>query len=171
MTTDDSVKLRRLYELYEQPMYRIAFAVLKNPSYAEDAVSDAFERIVRKIGRIGNPESSETRSYIVKIIKNTAIDQYRRNTVFYRRNQPIDEETERIPDSSVNVENMIIQDGVESLTENLSSSDRKIIELRFDEQMQWREVAEHLSLTEATVRKRFERAKKKLKGELSNEKK
>ncbi|MDE6774863.1 MAG: sigma-70 family RNA polymerase sigma factor [Ruminococcus sp.] len=171
MTIDDSVKLQRLYELYEQPMYRIAFAVLKNSAYAEDAVSDAFERIVRKISRIGSPESSETRSYIIKVIKNTAIDQYRRNTVFYRRNRPIDEETERIPDSSVNVENVIIQDSMASLTEKLSDSDRKIIELRFNEQMPWREVAEHLSLTETTVRKRFERARKKLKGELSNERK
>lgn len=171
MTIDDSVKLKKLYELYEQSMYRIAFAVLKNEAYAEDAVADAFERIIRKISRIGNPESPKTKSYIVKVIKNTAIDQYRRNTVFYRKNQPIDEETEQIPDSLVNIENAVMQDNTAALTEKLSDSDRKIIELRFNEELSWREVAEHLSLTETAVRKRFERARKKLKGELSSEKK
>lgn len=48
MTNEESDKLKRLYEFYEQPMYRIAFSVLHNSELAEDAVSDAFERIIKK---------------------------------------------------------------------------------------------------------------------------
>ena len=47
MTYEDSQKLHSLYELYEQPMYRIAFAVLHSSSLAEDAVSDAFVTVIR----------------------------------------------------------------------------------------------------------------------------
>ena len=36
--------LRQLYEQYEQPMYRIAYAILHHTEQAEDAVSDAFLR-------------------------------------------------------------------------------------------------------------------------------
>ena len=35
-------KLQRLYQLYEQPMYRIAYAILHHVEQSEDAVSDAF---------------------------------------------------------------------------------------------------------------------------------
>ena len=46
MTNAETEKLNKLYEIYEQPMYRIAFSVLKNSSDAEDAVSDAFMNII-----------------------------------------------------------------------------------------------------------------------------
>ena len=42
MEFSDAHKLKELYELYEQPMYRIAYAFLHNKEMAEDAVSDAF---------------------------------------------------------------------------------------------------------------------------------
>lgn len=38
----DQEKLDQLYALYEQPMYRIAYAILHHTEQAEDAVSDAF---------------------------------------------------------------------------------------------------------------------------------
>ena len=57
MDRKDSLKLQRLYELYEQPMYRIAFAVLRSSGLAEDAVSDAFVRIIKKLDRIGEADS------------------------------------------------------------------------------------------------------------------
>ena len=34
----DSEKLERLYELYEQKMYAVAFSILRNEWQAEDAV-------------------------------------------------------------------------------------------------------------------------------------
>ncbi|MDE6540225.1 MAG: sigma-70 family RNA polymerase sigma factor, partial [Ruminococcus sp.] len=69
MTPEASDKIKAIYELYEQPMYRIAFAVLKNPELAEDAVSDAFVRIIERLKKIKAPESDKTKAYIVKMIK------------------------------------------------------------------------------------------------------
>ena len=61
---------------------------------------------------------------------------------------------------------------IESLLVNLNDTDKRIISLRYKEDMSWKEVADILSLTEANVRKRFERVKKRLgmKGEINNEK-
>ena len=39
-------KLHQLYALYEQPLYRIAYAILHQTEQAEDAVSDAFLKII-----------------------------------------------------------------------------------------------------------------------------
>lgn len=71
-------KIEQLYTIYEQPMYRIAYAILKNEWQAEDAVSDSFEKIIVNISKIGNPRSEKTKRYVISIIKNAAIDQYRK---------------------------------------------------------------------------------------------
>ncbi len=172
MTKAETEKLHKLYEIYEQPMYRIAFAVLKNSSDAEDAVSDAFINIIRKIGKIGDPCSPKTKSYIVKTIKNSAIDIYRKNKRACDRTQPMDESISVIPDISSDFEDTITAD-TDRILDNLNETDRKIIMLRCNNQLQWRDIAKQMKMTEANVRKRFERARKKLisaRGEIENEK-
>ena len=71
MTSEDSEKIRELYEIYEQPMFRIAYAILHDSALAEDAVSDAFIRIIGKLDRLKAPDSPKTKQYIVKTIKST----------------------------------------------------------------------------------------------------
>lgn len=165
MTKDELDKIQKLYAIYEQPMYRIAFAVLKNSSYAEDAVSDAFTCIIKKIGRIDDPSSLRTKNYIVKIIKNASIDRYRKNKRYFEKALSIDEQTVLIPDNSINVEEDVLgsrYDRTDEMLNVLSGTDRQIVLLRCSDDLSWKEVASKLSLTESNVRKRFERARKKL---------
>lgn len=177
MKPDDTEKLNRIYEIYEQPMYRIAFAVLKNPELAEDAVSDAFVRIIDRLNKIKSPESDKTKAYIVKIIKSTSINIYRKKKRSLVRELPIDNSIVQIPDSSQNIEEYITSEmdrqDKRNLLNKLNDTDRNIIILRCENELSWKEIAECTSITEATARKRFERAKKKLinmKGELYDEK-
>lgn len=176
MKPEDSEKLQRIYEIYEQPMYRIAFAVLKNPELAEDAVSDAFVRIIDRLKKIRSPESDRTKAYIVKVIKSTSINIYRKKKRSLIRELPIDDSIIQIPDSQ-NVEEHVtaVMDGQDkrNLLNKLDDTDRNIIILRCGNELSWKEVAERTSMTESTARKRFERARKKLinmKGELHDEK-
>lgn len=177
MKPEDAEKIQRIYEIYEQPMYRIAFAVLKNPELAEDAVSDAFVRIIDRLKKIRSPESEKTKAYIVRIIKSTSINIYRKKKRSLIRELPIDDSIVQIPDSNLNVEEHVISviDGQDkrNLLNKLDDTDRNIIMLRCGNEMSWKEVAEQISMTESTARKRFERARKKLikmKGELHDEK-
>ena len=172
MTKSETLKLQKLYEIYEQPMYRIAYAVLKNTASAEDAVSEAFMRIISKIGKIGDPESPKTKSYIIKTIKNISIDSYRKYAKLYSKTQEIDETAFLIPDNSAGSDNDILSDRTEEILNELNNTDKQIMILRCSEEMSWREVAESLEMTESSVRKRFERARKKLllKEGLCNEK-
>lgn len=177
MTAEDSDKIKRIYELYEQPMYRIAFAVLKNPELAEDAVSDAFIRIIDRLKKIKIPESEKTKAYIVKVIKSTSINIYRKKKRSIVREMPIDDSVIQIPDGSQNIEEHVTavmdRQDKRNLLNKLDETDRNIITLRCGNDLSWKEVAERTSMTESTARKRFERAKKKLismKGEMSDEK-
>lgn len=177
MTHEDSEKIKRIYEIYEQPMYRIAFAVLRRCDLAEDAVSDAFIRIIDRLKKIKAPDSPKTKAYIVKVIKSTSINIYRKNKRLLIRESPIDDSIRQIPDISQNVEEHVESEmdrqNKRNLINTLNETDRNIIDLRCVKQLSWKEVAERTSLTESTARKRFERAGKhltKMKGDLTDEK-
>lgn len=171
MTHKESDKLKQLYELYEQPMYRIAFAVLKNNEFAEDAVSDAFIKIIGKLHKIGDAGSPKTKNYIIKVIKSTSINIYRKKRTSYAREVTIDETVMQIPDDSDSAEDLIIAAEIRSelhdIINNIKEPDRSILLLRCRDELSWREVAQILSLTEVNVRKRFERIRKKLTEEIS----
>ena len=168
MTNDESEKLRLLYELYEQPMYRIAYAVLHDEGLAEDAVSDAFIRIMHRIERFSDCKSEKTKAYIVKVIKSTSINIYRKNKRRYSEEVSIDNAIQ-VADKA---QEQCDTESVNDILRGLGETDRRIVTLRCIEEMSWKEVADKLSLTEANVRKRFERTKKRLKtkGEINNEK-
>lgn len=167
MTQENSDKVKKLYELYEQPMYRIAYAVLHDEGLAEDAVSEAFIRLMGKLHKIGDCRSSRTKNYIIKIIKSTSINIYRRNKKRFSSELPIDEALQIADDSQSSDKNTSVQE----ILSDLSEPDRSIIVLRCIKQMPWREVADRLSITESNARKRFERTKKrlKMKGEIRDE--
>ncbi len=174
MTNMESEKLRRLYDIYEQPMYRIAYAVLKDENTAEDAVSEAFLRIIKHINRIDEPDSPRTKKYIIKIIRSTSIEQYRKKKHFFNREAPIDEETMQLPDKNTDIEREVIGRQPSELLEGLTDEERNIVEIRCIKGKSWKETAQELSISEAAARKRFERIRKRLikssKGECDDEK-
>ncbi len=168
MTGKETEKLKQLYEIYEQLMFRIAYAVLHNNELAEDAVSDSFIRIIERLNRIGVVKSDKTKNYIVRVIKSTSINIYRKNRSFFVREIPIDDETMQIPDSSPGVERIVINAEssreLDNMLERISVTDRNIVLLRCREELSLKEVAKNLSLTETAARKRFERIRKRLIG-------
>ncbi len=163
MDQNDSEKLSILYRLYEQPMYRIAYAVLHDVSLAEDAVSDAFMKIIPRLHKLGEPDSPKTKAYIVKVIKSVSIDQYRRCRKRYCHEQAIDEYALQIPDASQDIASFEDSDSLQkALLADLSDADRDMIKLRCLDGLSWKETSQKLSISETTLRKRFERARKRL---------
>ena len=70
----------------------------------------------------------------------------------------------KIPPSNNEVEQFLQQteqqERLAQLLQGLSETDRTILFLRCEQEQSFREIAERLSMKEATVRKRFERARK-----------
>jgi len=167
-----SEKLETLYQIYEKPFYHIAYAVLHHHQQAEDAVSDAFYQVMLNLDNIGDPESPTTKSYMIKIIRNMAINQYRKNT---RQNQyctDYDDSVFQIADPRNELEAKIKKNSLRQIIADLFSvindTDKQIILLHCQENKTFKEIAEILDMKETAVRKRFERARKRmssLKGE------
>lgn len=164
MTDDNSRKIEELYELYEQPMYRIAYSILHQVQQAEDAVHDAFVAIMQSKAVIKDVESVETKHFVIQTIKNTAINRYRKNMKDSKYFTELDDKASQIPDGKNEVEEQIEQieyaEEVNSLLSGLSESEREILLLRCFDELSFKEISQRLNLSEAAVRKRYERARK-----------
>lgn len=164
MTDEESCKIEELYELYEQPMYRIAYAILHNVQQAEDAVHDAFVAIMRSKANIGDIKGAETKNFIVQTIRNTAINRYRKNMKDSQHFTELDYIAAQIPDECSDVDECIKHmentEAVKYLLSGLNESDREILLLRCCDELSFREIAQRLNLSEPAARKRYERAKK-----------
>lgn len=77
-TPSDRNKFEKLYNLYEKLMLYIAYDILKDHHLAEDAVNDAFIKIIDNFDKISEIDCPQTKRLIVIIIRNTCFDIYRR---------------------------------------------------------------------------------------------
>ncbi|MBE6947794.1 MAG: hypothetical protein E7454_06060, partial [Ruminococcaceae bacterium] len=77
-TSEEKSKFEIVYTQYKDYMYRVAFAILNNPQDAEDAVHYAFVKIAENIKKINEPVCLKTKGFIVTIVRNRAIDVYRK---------------------------------------------------------------------------------------------
>lgn len=77
-TPEEKSKFEQLYLEYKGLMFHVAYEILHNEQDAEDAVHQAFVKIAENIKKIDDPMCPKTHSYVVTIVENKAIDQYRK---------------------------------------------------------------------------------------------
>ena len=65
-----------LVDQYAGTLYRVAFSVLRNPADAEDAVQEAFLRVLRHRDTLG--EVRDHRVWLIRIVWNMVLDRKRR---------------------------------------------------------------------------------------------
>ena len=155
----DQSKLERLYLSYKQTMFYVANRILKDNYLAEDAVHQAFLRIINNLNKIDVIECPKTRGFVVIIVQNTAIDLYNRRK--HQNTIPLHEITFQACDASDSIlsgEYNELEKKIISLPVQYSS----VILLRYSQGYSVAEIADILGISQDNVRKRIERGKKKL---------
>ena len=159
-TAEEERKFVYLYENYRQTMYYAAYQILKNAYSAEDAVHQAFLRVIDHLDQIDETNASKTKGFLVVITQHIAIDHYRRRKREYltdfTEQEPIVTETGSDPASCVDTD-LIVQALLK-----LPVDDSAVLRLKYAHGYSGAEIAAILDLTEAAVRKRISRAKKRL---------
>jgi RNA polymerase sigma-70 factor (ECF subfamily) len=153
-STTEQSKFEKIYYEYKGLMFYVTYDILHNKEDAEDAVHLAFVKIAENIEKIINPICPKTKSYVVTIAENIAIDLYRKK----HRHTTI-ELNEEI--SGISVE----YNGSNALTAcllKLPANYREIILLKYYHGYTSKEIAKMLRLSESNVIKIDQRAKKKL---------
>lgn len=155
MQNNDENKIAELYSLYEQSMFVEARKILQDDYLAEDAVHEAFIRLIRNRSSLRDVESPQTKRYVKRTVQSAAIDIYRKNK---REREHICNFDEADPVFSYSDELEYSADLIDSLPQKYAS----IIRCRLIYGLSVNETAAVLELTANCVKKRYERARKML---------
>lgn len=85
-TPEEQSKFEELYNQYRKLMYLCAKEILKDDALAEDAVQDAFLKIIYNFHKIGEVNCNRTRTkrFVVIVVENISIDIYRKERKMQR---------------------------------------------------------------------------------------
>lgn len=170
-TEEQKSFVEQLYTRYEQYMYKSAFGILHNRHDAEDAVHNAFMRIVKNIDNVMHIERSKIKSFIVIIIRNCAITIYRKK----KKDSLYDIDDENMPDVADTIDmeqdvlNRIEREKIRSVLNGMKEDQKHILIMRYYLDMSIENIASSLDITYDAARKRLDRAKSSLMKALSEE--
>ena len=151
--------LEELFLLYKEKVFRMALTILGDRFLSEDVVQETFLRVQQnaKSYQFRNSE----REWIMTIAHNIAID------ILRKRKKEINQEEilsqREIPDAVINCDNDI---GFLQLIEPLNELDRQIVSLHLISELKHREIAHILNMSVSAVKKRYERAIKRIAHEM-----
>ena len=163
---DDRHKFEVIYNTYKQLMYYIASNILGDIKDSEDVVHEAFLKIIDIFEKIDNPTSPQTRSLIVTITENKAIDLYRKRKK--HSVVPFEEEYLGVPEQS-KIDQIANQEVIAKAILSLPGRYREVLLLKYAQGYSMDEIAVILSMTRENVKKTIQRARKKLEEILSAE--
>lgn len=157
---DDRAKFEIIYHTYRKRMVLMAELVLHNKQDAEDVVHDTFIKIARNMNSIDDPESEKTLSYVIKAVKNTAINLLNKNE---RRNNLIElDDVENMPDEQF-LEKLKINENYKEIVNairKLNDTYRDVMFYHFVKDMKINEIADLLGRKKSTVKQQLVRGKK-----------
>ncbi|MBO4579948.1 MAG: sigma-70 family RNA polymerase sigma factor [Clostridiales bacterium] len=155
------------YRLYEQKMYRVAYSILHDESLAEDAVQDAFLKLIRHKVHFDNADSDDCKRYIITVIRNASINIYNKRKS-ENKIVSFSDNLEKISDAAEPDLESIQDTGAECtpLMNKLPDKYYDVVDCLVIHEYSVSETAGKLGITEANVRKRYERAKKMMRKNL-----
>lgn len=155
--------MEKCYQLYEQKMYQAAYRILQDSGWAEDAVQEAFLKLMKGQVYFEDACSDDCKKYIITVIRHSAIDIYnkkkREQEVLHFCGEALYRERDARQKQNFCEEDVDVKELISSLRPRYLD----VVECLAVKNLSVRETAEKLGISEANVRKRFERAKKKLK--------
>ncbi len=152
--------LAALVEQYAGTLYRVAFSVLRNPSDAEDAVQEAFLRVLRHGDDLD--EVRDHRVWLIRIVWNIVLDRKRRAKT-RPETDDVEELARVLPANGLSAEERAAaaqhHAHVLSCVERLPAKEREVLALSAFEELSSVEIASILGITESSVRSRLFRAR------------
>lgn len=152
--------LAGLVDQYAPTLYRVAFSVLRNTADAEDAVQEAFLRVLRHRDTLN--EVRDQRVWLIRIIWNIVLDRKRRAKARPETDDVADL-ARVLPATGLSADERAAaaqhHAQILQLVEKLPAKEREVLILSAFEELNSVEIAEVLGITESSVRSRLFRAR------------
>ncbi|MGH9599852.1 MAG: RNA polymerase sigma factor [Terracidiphilus sp.] len=154
---------------YSSTLYRVAFSVLRNPTDAEDAVQEAFVRVLRHRDTLA--EVRDRRVWLIRIVWNIVLDRKRRAKT-RPETDDVAELARVLPSNGLSAEELASaaqhHARVLACVEQLPAKEREVLMLSAFEELTSVEISTVLGITESSVRSRLFRARNLMAGLLNH---
>jgi RNA polymerase sigma-70 factor (ECF subfamily) len=161
--------LAALVDQYASALYRVAFSVLRNAADAEDAVQEAFLRVLRHRDSLG--EVRDHRVWLIRIVWNVVLDRKRRAKT-RPETDDVSELARILPSTGLSAEELAAaaqhHAHVLACVDRLPAKEREVLQLSAFEELSSVEIATVLDITESSVRSRLFRARNLMAGLLDH---
>jgi len=152
--------LAALVGQYAATLYRVAFSVLRNPADAEDAVQEAFLRVLRH--RQTLDEVRDRRVWLIRIVWNIVLDRKRRSKT-RPETDDVAELARVLPSDGLSAEEVASaaqhHAHVLACVDRLPAKEREVLMLSAFQDLDSVEIASVLEISESSVRSRLFRAR------------
>lgn len=163
MTVDSTDTITRLVAEYSAALYRVAYSVVRNSAEAEDAVQEAFLRVLKHRDKLH--EIRDVRVWLVRITWNVVLDRKRRSKT-RPESDDIADFARVLPSTDRRADETVIsseeQARILALIDHLPAKEREALLLSAVEELSTAEIAAVLKTTESSVRSRIFRARREL---------
>ena len=152
--------LAAMVEEYAPTLYRVAFSVLRNAADAEDAVQEAFLRVLRH--RDDVEEVRDRRVWLIRIVWNIVLDRKRRVKT-RPETDDVSELARVLPAGGLSAEERAAaaqhHARILAMVDSLPAKEREVLVLSAFEELTSVEIAGILGITQSSVRSRLFRAR------------
>src|ERR1039458_1276377 len=159
-----------LVSQYAGTLYRVAYSVLRNAADAEDAVQEAFVRVLRHRDTLH--EVRDQRVWLIRIVWNVVLDRKRRMKT-RPETDDVAELARVLPAGGLNAEECAAaaqhHARVLACVEQLPAKERQVLMLSAFEELTSVEIASVLGITESSARSRLFRARNLMAGLLEHQ--
>jgi RNA polymerase sigma-70 factor (ECF subfamily) len=162
-SADSSAAIAALVAEYSGALYRVAYSVMRSSAEAEDAVQEAFLRVLKHRDKLH--EIRDLRVWLVRITWNVVLDKKRRGKTRPETDDVADY-TRVLPSADRSAADKLISSQAHAqilaLIDRLPSKEREALLLSAVEELSTAEIAQVLKTTESSVRSRIFRARREL---------
>ena len=151
--------IEKIYRIYFEDVYRFLLSLCKNKDIAQDITSETFLKVINNANKI--EKSTNIKSYIFSIAKNTYINYYKKNKLMIATDdiEKFDYGIESFEESLLENESVkILKDAIDKLDEPYKS----ITKLRLND-LSFKEIGKIYGKTSNWACVCYYRAKKRLK--------
>lgn len=160
--------IESIYKYYYKDIYRYIYSLCRNTSWTEDIVQETF---YRSYDHLNDLDKERVKPWLFRVAYNTFVDMYRKEKRHREHVHTMELSFKRSAMDEVLVKERI--DEWMLLTEELTTSQRNILQLRDYHDFTYDEISKLTGLTLANVKVQLFRARKamntKLKGDENNE--
>jgi RNA polymerase sigma-70 factor, ECF subfamily len=162
-TLDSSETITALVTEYSATLYRVAYSVMRNAAEAEDAVQEAFLRVLKHRDKLDS--ILDHRVWLIRITWNIVLDRKRRSKT-RPENDDIADYARILPSKDRRADDSLISSQMHrrilSLIDRLPRKEREALLLSAVEELSTIQIAAVLGTTESSIRSRIFRARRQL---------